>query len=217
MSIWVDAFLVLLILSNLWLLGSSRLLACIAVAAVQGVMLGALPFIAGADAPLWRLILQAAVNLGLKGIAFPLLLLRAVRRVEISREVQPYVSYPLSLIIGVGLIALSLFLGSRLPIPGADTPRLLVPGAFFTALTGLFLIVGRKSAITQVLGYLVIENGITTFAVALAEREPLLVEMGTFLDAFMAVFVMGITIFHISREFDHIDSGALSSLKDSQQ
>ncbi len=105
-------------------------------------------------------------------------------------------------------------LGSRLPIPGALRPLLLVPAAFFTAFTGLFVIVGRGSAIMQVLGYLAMENGIAAFGMALAEREPLLVEMGTFLDAFVAVFVMGITIFHINREFDHIDSDRLSTLKD---
>ena len=100
-----------------------------------------------------------------------------------------------------------------LPVPG--TPVLLVPAAIFTALTGLFVIVGRRSAIVQALGYLAMENGIAAFGMALAEQEPLLVEMGTFLDAFVAVFVMGITIFHINREFDHIDSDRLSSLKDS--
>ena len=77
------------------------------------------------------------------------------------------------------------------------------------------MIVGRRSAIVQALGYLAMESGIAAFGMAIAEQEPLLVEMGTLLDAFVAVFVMGITIFRINREFDHIDSERLSSLKDS--
>jgi len=214
MTIWVQAVLVVLMLTNLWLLGSSRLLACIAVVAIQGILLGIMPLVIGVDAPLWRLALQAALSFALKGVALPLLLLRAVRRLELKREVQPFVGYSLSLLLGVAFLAVSLYLGANLPIPGALRPTLLVPGAFFTAATGLFLIVARKSAIMQALGYLVMESGIAAFGMALAEREPLLVEMGTFLDAFVAVFVMGITIFHISREFDHIDSGKLSSLKD---
>jgi hydrogenase-4 component E len=214
MDILVNGFLVILVLTNLWLLGSSRLSACISGAAIQGVLLGALPLLLAIDAPLWRLLLQAGLSLGLKGIAFPILLFRAVRTVEIRREVEPFVGYSLSLILGVALLGISLALGGSLPIPGSLRPLLLVPGAFFTALTGLFLIVGRKSAIMQVIGYLAMENGIAAFGMALAEQEPLLVEMGTFLDAFVAVFVMGITIFHIGREFDHIDSGKLSSLKD---
>jgi hydrogenase-4 component E len=214
MTIWSEGLLVALLLANLWLLGTSRLLACIAVVAAQGVLLGVLPFTLPLEVPAWRLVLLAAVGFGLKGIVFPVLLRRAVRRVEIRSEVEPFVGYSLSLLIGVLLLAASLYIGMRMPIPGALRPTLLVPGALFTAATGLFLIVGRKSAIMQALGYLVMENGISAFGMALAEREPLLVEMGTLLDAFVAVFVMGITIFHINKEFDHIDSGRLSSLKD---
>ncbi len=223
MTIWVEGFLVVLMLTNLWLLGSSRLLSCIAAVSVQGVLLGLLPLVIRIDAPLWRLLLQAGASLGLKGIAFPLLLLRAVRSVDARREVVPLVGYSASLLIGVGLLAASLFTGLRLPLPGTGSAAtvlpwhsvLLVPAAIFTALTGLFVIVGRRSAIVQALGYLAMESGIAAFGMAIAEQEPLLVEMGTLLDAFVAVFVMGITIFHINREFDHIDSDRLSSLKDS--
>ena len=112
------------------------------------------------------------------------------------------------------LIAASLWIGSRLPGSAAERPALLVPATLFTAFTGLFLVVARTSAIVQVLGYLALENGISAFGMALAEREPLLVEMGTFLDAFAAVFVMGITVFRIGREFDHLDADRLSELRD---
>jgi hydrogenase-4 component E len=216
MTIWVEGFLVVLAITNLWLLGSSRLLSCIAAVSVQGVLLGVLPLLIHIDAPAWRLLLQAGIALGLKGIAFPLLLLRAARAVDARREVEPYVGYSSSLLIGVVLLAASLFTGARLPLP-SPTPVLLVPAALFTALTGLFVIAARRSAIVQVVGYLAMENGIAAFGMALAEQEPLLVEMGTFLDAFVAVFVMGITIFHINREFDHIDAERLSNLKDSPQ
>jgi hydrogenase-4 component E len=213
-TVWIEGALVVLMLTSLWLLGSSRLLSCIAAVSVQGVLLGLLPLLIGIEVPLWRLLLQAGVSLGLKGIAFPLLLLRAVRSVDARREVEPFIGYSASLLIGVALLAVSLFTGLRLPISGT-APVLLVPAALFTALTGLFVIVGRRSAIVQALGYLAMENGIAAFGMALAEQEPLLVEMGTLLDAFVAVFVMGITIFHINREFDHIDADRLSSLKDS--
>jgi hydrogenase-4 component E len=214
---WVEGFLVILMLTNLWLLGSSRLLSCIAAVSVQGVLLGLLPLVIGIDAPLWRLVLQAGISIGFKGIALPLLLLHAARSVDVRREVEPFVGYSASLLIGVSVLAVSLFIGLRLPIHGGDAPLLLVPAALFTALTGLFIIVSRRSAIVQALGYLAMESGIAAFGLALAEQEPLLIEMGTFLDAFVAVFVMGITIFHISREFDHIDADQLSSLKDSPQ
>jgi len=216
-TVWIEGFLVVFMITSLWLLGSARLLSCIAAVSVQGVLLAALPLLIGIDAPPWRLFLQAGVSLGLKGIAFPLLLLRAVRSVDARREMEPLVGYSLSLIIGVALLAGSLAAGIRLSLPAQGMPALLVPSAMFTTLTGLFVIVGRRSAIVQAMGYLAMENGIAAFGLALAEQEPLLVEMGTLLDAFMAVFVMGITIFHINREFDHIETDRLSSLKDAPE
>ena len=86
--------------------------------------------------------------------------------------------------------------------------------ALVTMLIGLFLIVARKTALMQVVGYLVLENGVYIFGVTLVHDEPFLVEMGILLDVFVAVFVMGIAIFHINREFDHIDADQLTLLKD---
>ena len=217
MTTWVEGFLVILMLTNLWLLGSSRLLSCIAAVSVQGVLLGLLPLVIGIDAPLWRLILQAGISIGFKGIALPLLLLRAVAlrgRAPRGRALCRLLGFPPDR----GRRSRCLPFHRASPAdPGGAAPLLLVPAALFTALTGLFIIVSRRSAIVQALGYLAMESGIAAFGLALAEQEPLLIEMGTFLDAFVAVFVMGITIFHISREFDHIDADRLSSLKDSPQ
>ena len=76
------------------------------------------------------------------------------------------------------------------------------------------LLATRRKAITQVVGYLMLENGIYTFGLTLAERVPLLVELGVLLDVFVGVFVMGIVVFHINREFDSISSAHLTELKD---
>ena len=76
------------------------------------------------------------------------------------------------------------------------------------------MIVSRRTALSQVLGYLVLENGIFLSGIALIHDEPVLIEMGVLLDVFVAVFIMGIMIFHIQREFDHIETDQLSALKD---
>jgi len=69
-------------------------------------------------------------------------------------------------------------------------------------------------AISQVIGYLILENGIYLFGAVFLGGQSLLVELAILLDIFVAVFVMGITIFHISRQFDHIDTQKLTELKD---
>ena len=99
-------------------------------------------------------------------------------------------------------------------MPWASPSALLVPAGLFTVWTGLFLIMARRKAITQVLGYIVMENGIFALGMVLVEAMPLLVELGVLLDIFVAVFVMGIIVFQINREFDHIDSDQLSALRE---
>ena len=71
-----------------------------------------------------------------------------------------------------------------------------------------------RLALTQVQGYLVLENGVYAFGVAMAQEMPVSVELGILLDVFVGVFVMGIIIFHISREFEHLETDRLSDLKD---
>ena len=88
----------------------------------------------------------------------------------------------------------------------AHSQTLIVPAAFSTVLTGFLLLTTRIKAITQVLGYLVLENGIFMFGMLLLEAMPFLVEVGVLLDLFVGVFVMGIIIHHINREFASIDT-----------
>jgi hydrogenase-4 component E len=212
-SVWIEATFIFLVLTNLRLLGLSRLGACIRTVALQGVILGLLAL------PLNQEDFQSAliVSLGsiaVKGVVFPWLLFRAVREANVRREIEPYIGYIPSILLGVVLLGVSLWLGSRLPLQALAVPPLVVPIALFTMLVGLFLIVSRKQALTQVLGYLVLENGIYALGVALVRKEPMLVELGVLLDVLVAVFVMGITIFQINRTFDDIDTGKLSALKD---
>jgi hydrogenase-4 component E len=214
MTPWLDTLMVLVVFTSLRLLGSSRLGSSIRTVAFQGILLGFLPVVAHpADADA-RLLLMTAAAVGLKGIVFPWLLFRALRGARVRREVEPFVGYTSSLLIGVLTLIASLLAASRLRLPSPPISPLLVPVALSTMLVGLFLIVSRKKALSQVLGYLVFENGIYAFGVGVAYAAPLLVELGILLDVFVAVFVMGIAIFHIRREFDSIDTTRLETLRD---
>jgi len=214
MNLWLDFVLVLLVLTNLHLLGSSRLHACIRTVAVQAVLLGLIPLLAQSDGASVRLSMIAAISTVIKALVLPWLLRRAVREAGVRSEVEPIIGFTTSLLLGLGLLGASLRIAGRLPTLGAGGATFLTPVALFTMMVGLLLIVGRRKAVMQALGYLAMENGIYAFGLAFAVEEPLLVEMGVLLDVFVAVFVMGIAIHHISREFDHIDTDRLSALKD---
>ena len=209
-----DLILVLVVLTNLKLLASSRLGASIRVVAAQGVVLGLLPLLANPHSPGLREVALAVGSVALKGGVFPWLLFRALRQADVNREVEPYVGYVTSLVAGVLALGVAFWMGGRLPVSPAIASPLVVPIALFSIIAGLFLIVSRKRAVSQVLGFLVLENGVYTFGVGVMEETSALVEAGVLLDVFVAVFVMGIMIFHISREFDHIETDKLSALKD---
>jgi hydrogenase-4 component E len=142
------------------------------------------------------------------------LLYRALRAAKVRREVEPFLGYLASVLAGVGAFLVSLWVAARLPLPEATVSPLMVPAALSTMFVGLLLTVTRKKALSQALGYLVFENGIYAFGVGVALEAPVLVEMGILLDVFVAVFVMGIAVFHISREFDSIDTTKLATLKE---
>jgi hydrogenase-4 component E len=214
MTSWLDTVFVLLILTNLYLLGSSRIAACVRAVAVQAVLLGIISLLAHWNDAGIRLFLLAGVSTVIKAGILPWMLRRAVRESGAQNEVEPLVGFTTSLLLGLGLLGAALHVAGKLPQPGHDGTSFLVSVALFTMMVGLLLIVSRRKAVMQTLGYLAMENGIYAFGLAFAVEEPLLVEMGVLLDVFVAVFVMGIAIHHISREFDHIDTDRLSALKD---
>ncbi len=213
-TVWVETILTLLVLSNLVVLGSSRVWSTIPIVAAQGVLLGILTVVGRADGLTGEIIALAGGTMLVKGLIFPALLYRATRDTDVRSPLEPYVGYTLSVGVGILIVLASLWLGMRLPLPAAQGSALVVPVALATILSGLFLIVSRRKALTQVLGYLVLENGIYAFGVAVLVQVPFSVELGILLDLIVAVLVMGVTLFDINRGFDHIDTAMLTMLKE---
>jgi hydrogenase-4 component E len=213
MEQWIELATVLLLLANLAMLGLSELGACVRMAAFQGFLLGLFTLIVRADVLTTRLVFLGVFSMGMKGFVFPFLLLRGIREAGVRREVEPFVGYATSIVAGLVMLAASLWIADRFPVPGPEISSFVFPVALSTVFTGLFLVISRRKALNQVIGYLVFENGIYMFGIAAVGEIPLLVEFGVLLDVFVAVFVMGIAINHINREFDHIDADQLSSLK----
>ncbi|MEA4863190.1 MAG: hydrogenase [Victivallaceae bacterium] len=208
-----EMILAAFLLTGLMLTASSRLLHCIRIVAVQGLLLGLLPLVIrnweiGADQ-----ITVSLLNIAVKAVALPWLLMLAMRRAGVRRELEPMIGYSASLLIALALTGVSFAVGTRLHLPGEAIP-LAMPVAFSTMLIGLFMVIARRKAITQVIGFLIFENGISLFGIGLMLEYGLAVELGILLDVFVLVFVMGIAVFQISREFEHIDADKLNLLGD---
>lgn len=209
-----DFILLVVVVLGLQVVATSRISASVRAVALQGAALAVLPFSLGHHYGLVATVLTFVVTLGLKAVVIPLLLGRAIREARVVHESDPLVSNHVSLALAAGLVAIAFWLGDALPLPWPAPSRLVVPAAIATLLLGFLVIVTRRKAITQVVGYLVLENGIFIFGQTLARELPFVVELGILLDLLVGVFVMGIAIHQISREFDHVDVDALSTLRD---
>lgn len=213
MSQLLDTMLIAALSLNFCALGVSRIRAVIRAVALQGVVLACCPLLVHPHIDL-RLLALVAVGVLVKGIVLPHLLFRAMREANIQHEVKPVIGYPGSLFLGAIGTGLAMLFSTGLPLTEGHAESLVVPASLATVWVGFLMLTTRKKAIMQVLGYLVLENGIFLFGLLLLEAMPFLVEIGVLLDLFTGVFVMGITIFHINREFSSISTEHLTGLKD---
>lgn len=212
MSATMNTLLTLMILSDFLLLTAGRLALYVRLSAVQGLVLGLL-ILARHETWSPATLGFVALTVGMKSVLFPGFLRRILRDAQARREAQPWEGYTGTLLLGAVALLVSLWLSRRFPLP-AGAPSLAVPAAFFTLFSGIILICLRHKALTQALGYLVMENGVFVAGITLVPPGSLVVELGILLDLLVAVFLMGILIFHIYREFDHIDADQLTTLRD---
>ena len=208
----MNSIAALLALTCFFLLGSGRMRMSIRMVAIQGILLGILSIAHGSNA--WEIWALAASGIILKGIVLPWLLSKALHRTKARREIEPFVGFGPSILSGIILLIISQALVQKTQaLDPIEFPAVLT-AAYFLVFSGLFLLVTRIKAITQTLGFLVLENGVYCAGLSLGNELSLLVELGVMLDVFVGIFLMGIMIFHINREFDHIDTDRFDNLSD---
>lgn len=212
MTTLAETLLLLVVLTDFAVLGATRLSTCIRTLAAQGFLLGVLALtVAGEFA--FHAAALAVGTIAVKAIVLPWLLQRAIREASIRREVEPIVGFTASLLLGAVAVALGFAIAQRLPLAQAHQ-ALLVPVSLTTLLIGFIAMTTRRKALTQVVGYLVLENGIYLFGLTQTGSVPFLLEVGVLLDVFVGVFIMGIVVFHINRAFDSLDATRLTELRE---
>lgn len=207
-----ELILFLVVLSDFAVLGTSRLSSCIRAVALQGLLLGLLPLVID-ESVTPHTVGLATGTVVIKAIVLPAFLRWAIREAAVRREVEPLVGYTASLALGIGALAVAFAVANVLPVRSSDA-ELLIPAALVTVMIGLTVLITRAKALLQVVGYLMLENGIYLFGLTQARRVPFLVEAGVLLDVFVGVFIMGIVVFHINREFDSISADRLTELRE---
>ncbi len=206
-----------ILLTSFGLLVQRRLYSLLQIFALQGFFLSCSTAIVAYTAGITHLYISALLTLTLKVIVLPLILYTLVNRLNIFREVEPLVNIPTTMLIGIALVIFSYHL--TVPIRALSTlvTRTTLAVALATVLLGLLMMITRKKAVTQVIGFLALENGLFFAATSATYGMPLVIELGVALDLLIAAFIFGIFVFQIRTTFDTLDLQEMERLKEEGQ
>lgn len=203
----------LMLVMQLLLAVQRMLVTNIRIFALQSLLLAAIAAVVGYVYGAWHVYVVAVLTIVGKVIFLPWLLERLVRRIKIEQEIHPFVNMPASMLICGALTVLAYVVArpiTSLERVGSNTLAI----AIALLLTGFFLMINRRKAVTQVLALLTMENGVMLAAIALTTYGmPLVVEIGIFFDVVVAVMVLGILVFRIRETFASMDVSKLNELK----
>lgn len=208
-----DSLITLILATSFLIVGGRRVDTAIKVTVLQGVLLTAatvtLGLITGGNEVYFAALLTLVVKAGI----IPYVLRRVQDRVQTDRETKSFVNIKMSLVICSALVVLAAAVTGEVLGDAPILTATALPTAVSMMLIGLFIMVSRKLAIMQIIGLLVMENGIYLAGIGTATGLPLVVELGIFMDILVGVLIMGILTFRINRTFDHVDTDNLKNLR----
>jgi len=201
----------LILVSTFLILGSTRLYSCVRAFGIQSFLLACVAGIVAFSTGKFDIYIVALLTLVIKAALIPYIFIYIIREIKVKREVELYVSVPSSIMIGGVLVVISYYLIRSINIM-SELSSLSLSASMSLVSIGLFIMISRKKAIMQMLGILIMENGLFLGAISLTYGMPLLVELGIFFDVLIGVLIMGILVFRINRTFESIDTDMLKTL-----
>ncbi len=210
----VDLCAALLLVTCFAIVAQRRLSACVDVFALQSVFLAVTAALVAFLTGIHHIYVAAALTVVIKVIVIPRILKKVVERLNVTRELVMNVNIPAGLLICGALVILAFFITQPIIPLGFLLTRDSLSIALAIVLIGFFTMVARKKAVTQVIGFLVMENGLFLGATVAAHGMPLIVELGIFFDVLVAVLIIGIYTHRIQDAFDSVDTSKLTVLKE---
>ncbi|OQA57954.1 MAG: Hydrogenase-4 component E [Candidatus Omnitrophica bacterium ADurb.Bin277] len=203
----------MLVIASFWMLASPQIGACIRAYATHSFFLAAITAVIASTNHVEHLMVSAVLTLVLKTIVIPHVFFRIILRLGIRKEIESYINIPFSLLLAVLLVFVSFYVTREGKILNPVSLGEFIPLAVSTVFFGMLMMTTRKKAISQVLGLLLIENGLFLMGVTMTFGMPLLVEIGIFFDVLVAGLIMGIFVFKIRGAFESINVDDMTALK----
>ena len=202
-----------MLVSAFLMVGQKSLFTTIRLYGAQSLLLATVAVVMAISDERPHLFLMATMTTVLKGFVIPLFLMRVVDRIGIHREIEPFLNVPASLLACLGLTVVGYRVSTGFPEGTAGVTHHVLGVGLSTLMIGLFLMVTRKKAISQVLALLTVENAIFLVALGITSGMPMVVELGIFFDVILAVLVLGVLVHRIVDRFESMDVSRLSKLK----
>ena len=180
----------------------------------QGLFLSINTAIVGFVASRHHLYISSVLTLGLKVVLLPYILHVLIRRLKIHKEIEVVVNVPTAMLIGIALVVFSYHLTAPVREISTLITRSTLAVGLATVMIGLLMMITRRHAVTQIVGFLAMENGLFFAATSATYGMPLVVELGVALDLLIAAFIFGIFFFHIHSTFDSLDVDQMARLKE---
>jgi hydrogenase-4 component E len=210
----VDLCAVLLLLTCFAIVAQRRLSACVDLFALQSVFLAATAALVAFLTGIHHIYIAAVLTVIIKAIVLPRILKKVIERLNVSRELVMNVNVPAGLLICGALVMIAFFISQPIIPLGFLLTRDSLAIALAIVLIGFFTMIARKKAVTQMVGFLVMENGLFLGATAAAYGMPLIVELGVFFDVLVVGLIAGIYTHRLQDAFDSVDTSTLTVLKE---
>ena len=204
----------LILLTAFGLLVQRRILGLIHLFAWQGLFLCISTAIVGYMTGMHHLFISSLMTLSFKVILLPYILYVLVRKLNIRRASESLVNIPRTMLIGIALVIFSYHLTAPVTQLSTMVTKSTLAVALATVMLGLLMMVTRTHAVTQIIGFLAMENGLFFAATSATYGMPMVVELGVALDLLIAAFIFGIFFFHINTTFDSLDVEQMAKLKE---
>lgn len=214
-AVQITSFLAALVLLTAFaMLAQRRMYGLVNLFAWQGLFLSINTAIVGFVAGKHHLYISSLLTLSLKVILLPYILHVLIRKLKVHKEVEMVVNIPMTMLIGIALVIFSYYLTAPVMELSTLVTRSTLAVALATVMIGLLMMITRRHAVTQIIGFLAMENGLFFAATSATYGMPLVVELGVALDILIAAFIFGIFFFHINTTFDSLDVDQMARLKE---
>ncbi|MEF8700027.1 MAG: formate hydrogenlyase [Candidatus Accumulibacter sp. UW26] len=210
----INLFAAILLMLSFAMIAQRRILSLIHLFTAQGITLVAATVLVGYATHQPHLYVSAGITLALKVILIPLLLYRAINRLDVRWDVETLINIPMTMIIGIALVIFAFNLALPISKLSVSVARGTLGIALACVLLSFMMMITRSKAVPQVIGFLSMENGLFFAATSATYGMPMVVELGIALDVLVGILILGVFMFHIREEFDSLDISHLEKLKE---